>query len=292
MITRMEITYRSENPCNIKPEIFTTGGYTITNNGNDIHFDFEDMYADFRFENDYLYIDALQKNIDETVLENISSEELDKILRSVKKKDFTDIYYECFGDKEEQHFISLIPESIVFYDFSEEAEMLPVKVQGTGFVNITNGKHLRNGGFLIEMLMATDGDFNYKLLPEFKPVELHDEIFIADLKTAEDALKLIKHQILSIVETIKGKDYVVSDIRKIMLEKLNFITNSEKECINELHSDSGSISIKWNNGNQYGYFRLKKHNSENIYETYNKIKELLGEIGVHDVSMLFAYHYI
>ena len=64
MITRMEITYRSENPCDVEPKIFTTGGYTIKNIGYDISFDFEDMFANIRVENGYLYIDVLQKNID------------------------------------------------------------------------------------------------------------------------------------------------------------------------------------------------------------------------------------
>ena len=132
----MEITYKSENPCNAKPEIFTTGRYTITNNGNDVHFDFEDSFAEFRFENGYMYIYSLQKNLDKIVSEGISSEELDNILRSAKKEDFTEIYYECYADQEEQNFIKLIPESIAFYDFSKDSiSNEPIEVKGTAFIN-------------------------------------------------------------------------------------------------------------------------------------------------------------
>ena len=117
MITRMEITYRSENLCNIEPKIFTTGGYSIKKEGQEINFDFEDMTANFFFENGYLYIESTQKNIGETVSEGISPDELGNILRSVKKEDFTEIYYECYADREEQNLIKLIPENIVFYAF-------------------------------------------------------------------------------------------------------------------------------------------------------------------------------
>jgi len=148
MITQMEITYRSENPCNVKPEIFTTGGYIIKNIGNDITFDFEDMTANTRFENGYLYIDALQKNIDYTVSEDIPPEVLDNIFRTVKKEDFIEIFYECFEDQKEQHFINLIPESIVFYDFKESGNMTPIEVTGTSFINENNNKEPYGGGIL------------------------------------------------------------------------------------------------------------------------------------------------
>ena len=136
MITRMEITYRSENPYKNKPAIFTTGGYTINQNDNDIHFDFEDMTADAQIKNNYLYIYSEQKNMDETVSEGISPEELDNILRSVKKEDFTEIYYECYADREEQNFIKLISENIVFYAFDETGNMTQIEVTGDEFINI------------------------------------------------------------------------------------------------------------------------------------------------------------
>jgi len=132
----MEITYRSENPCNIKPEIFTTGGYTVKKGDKEITFDFEDMTANIRFENGYLYIDSMQKHLDETTSDGINPEELDKILRSVKKEDFTEVFYECYADQEEKNFIKLLPESIVFYDYSEGSETEPIEVSGKDFINI------------------------------------------------------------------------------------------------------------------------------------------------------------
>ena len=136
MITRMEITYRSETPYKDKPAIFTTGEYTINQNGNDIHFDFEDMTADACIKDNYLYIYSEQKNMDETVSEGVSPEEFDNILRSVKKEDFTEIYYECYADRKEQNFIKLIPENIVFYAFDESGNITQIEVTGDEFINI------------------------------------------------------------------------------------------------------------------------------------------------------------
>ena len=136
MITRMEITYKSENPYNDKPEIFTTGGYTINQNGNDIHFDFEDMAADACIKDNYLYIYSEKRNIDETVSKGINPEELGNILLSVKKEDFTEIYYECYADREEQNFIKLIPENIAFYAFDEFGNMTQIEITGDEFINI------------------------------------------------------------------------------------------------------------------------------------------------------------
>lgn len=137
MITRMEITYRSKDPCNIKPEIFSTGGYAISIDGKDLTFDFEEMYANTRFEDGYIHIDSLQKNLDEEVLDGIKPEIADYMLKSVKKEDFTEIYYECFADREENNPIELTIENITFYDFSESGDGQPIEVGGDSFCNLT-----------------------------------------------------------------------------------------------------------------------------------------------------------
>ena len=136
MITKMEITYRSESPCDIEPGIFTTGGYTVSQNGKDIHFDFEDMRGNCRFESGFLYVDAVQSGLDYTVSEGIEPEALDNILRSAKKEDFTEIYYECYADEDERNHVKLIPESIIFHDF-DKAESIEVK--GSNFINAAYG---------------------------------------------------------------------------------------------------------------------------------------------------------
>lgn len=136
MITRMEITYRSKNPCDIKPEVFNTGGYAITQNGTELFFDFEEMIANTRFENGFLYIESLQKNLDESISEGFSTEVINRMLKSAKKEDFTEIYNECFADEEEKHPIELVAESITFYDFSASGSGEPIEVGGDSFNNL------------------------------------------------------------------------------------------------------------------------------------------------------------
>ena len=71
MITRLEITYKSKEPCNVKPHIFTSGGYAVKMpDDRRISFDFEDMEAVCEFEDGYLYIHCLQKNIDECYIDD------------------------------------------------------------------------------------------------------------------------------------------------------------------------------------------------------------------------------
>ena len=133
MITRMEMTYRSKEPCNVKPKIFTTGGYEIVKDSSTFHFDFEDMEASVDIENGYLHISCLQKNLDPSLLEGFQDAEVDRILQTAKKEDFSDIFYECFADDAETKPIELIPESIVFYDFSTTGTGEPIVVGGESF---------------------------------------------------------------------------------------------------------------------------------------------------------------
>ena len=137
MITRMEITYRSKEPCSIKPEIFTSGGYSITKDNAVLNFDFEDMTASCRYEGKYLFIDVIQKNLDESLLDGMSLELADRILRTAIKEDFMEVYSECFADSEETEAIKLIPMEIEFYDFSLEGDGLPIKILGDSFCNLT-----------------------------------------------------------------------------------------------------------------------------------------------------------
>lgn len=136
MITRMNIAYRSKEPCNVKPEIFSTGGYGILHEGKELTFDFEDMGAGTRFENGYLFIESEQRNLDETVCDGVAPELVDRILRSAKKEDFTEIYYECFADSKMTKPVELEVESITFYDFTESGELLSIEVGGTAFTGL------------------------------------------------------------------------------------------------------------------------------------------------------------
>lgn len=148
MITRMEITYRSKLPCERNPEIFTTGSYTVKADGHEITFDFTEMIASTEIQDGYLYVLALQKNFDENVLGDFGVEELgespvkytipmiDAALRKAKKEDFTEIFYECFGDQQETDFIRLEPLDITFYDYSTTGDGKGIAVEGLAFSNL------------------------------------------------------------------------------------------------------------------------------------------------------------
>lgn len=136
MITRMAITYKSKKPTDIAPAIFTSGGYTVIKNGKEFSFDFMDSEYSIRHENGYLYMDCLCKNYDEDAY--LPQEEIDLLMRSLAKSDFTDIFYECFADEEMQVSIDLMPEEIIFYDYSITGDGKPFEVSGKAFDNLTN----------------------------------------------------------------------------------------------------------------------------------------------------------
>lgn len=136
MLTRMELVYRSKYRCSRTPAIFTTGGYYFTVDNRQYHFDFEDMEAGTRLEDGFLYINVLQKNLDESLLNGWTMSELSDALCKAKKEDFNDIFYECFADADEKQLITLEPVSITFYDFSAEGTGKPIEVGGEGFTNL------------------------------------------------------------------------------------------------------------------------------------------------------------
>lgn len=114
MITHMYITYKSDEPCKTKPEIFSTGGYTACKNNITLSFDFLDMKANCRFENGYLYIDCVQKYLDKELITNMTLDEAYQMLETVTKDDFTEISYEAFIDSDCKFRIELIPQEISF----------------------------------------------------------------------------------------------------------------------------------------------------------------------------------
>ena len=130
MITRMEIIYRSQAPCSVKPAIFTTGGYAVTVGDRELHFDFEDMEANTEIEDGYLHINAVQKNFDESLLGGFTMAEADTTLRTATREDYTEIFYECFADESEGTPILLEPTSVVFFDYSVECDGQPIIVGG------------------------------------------------------------------------------------------------------------------------------------------------------------------
>ena len=138
MMTRMEIAYKSKEPCGAKPAIFTTGGYRLNVGARELHFDFTDMEASTEIIDGYLHITAVQKNFDDSLIDTylFTPSGVDIALRLAKKEDFTEIYYECFADKDEEQFIDLEPLSIVFYNFSADGDGEPNEVEGTAFSNL------------------------------------------------------------------------------------------------------------------------------------------------------------
>lgn len=156
MIIGMEIKYRSQERCDKLAKIFTTGSYSVNIDGHELSFDFEEMVGTQEIEDGYLYVCAEQKNLDEDILgkvhreiidnypkvttEKISLEEADYLLKKVKKEDFSDIYYECFSDLEEEEYIPLVPISIHILDYSVMGvgDINIIEVGGEAFSNIEN----------------------------------------------------------------------------------------------------------------------------------------------------------
>lgn len=81
-----------------------------------INFDYKQWYANCEFKNGYLHLEVTHEYLDETITKNISLENLSKILLNVKKEDFTEIFYECYSDSEENDFIHLVPQKGTFCD--------------------------------------------------------------------------------------------------------------------------------------------------------------------------------
>jgi len=136
MITRMAITYKSKKPTDIAPAIFTSGGYTVIKDGKEFSFDFMDSEYSVRHENGYLHMDCLCKNYDEDAY--LPQEDVDHLMRSLTKSDFIDIFYECFADEDMQLSIDLMPEEIIFYDYSITGDGKPIEVSGKAFDNLIN----------------------------------------------------------------------------------------------------------------------------------------------------------
>jgi hypothetical protein len=127
----MEIHYRSKSPCTYKPEIFTTGGYRLVIDGREFQFDFENMEANTKIVDGFLNIYSLQRNLDSSLFDGYTAEELDAALKQVRKEGFTEIFYECFADQGETESIHLEPVSITFYDDGN-----PITVEGEGFAGL------------------------------------------------------------------------------------------------------------------------------------------------------------
>ena len=136
MITRMAITYKSKKPTDIAPAIFTSGGYTVIKDGKEFSFDFMDSEYSVRHENGYLHMDCLCKNYDEDAY--LPQEDVDHLMRSLTKSDFIDIFYECFADEDMQLSIDLMPEEIIFFDYSTTGDGKPIEVLGKAFDNLIN----------------------------------------------------------------------------------------------------------------------------------------------------------
>lgn len=138
MITRLEMVYRSELPCKKKPALFSTGSYTVKVEGREFTFDFEEMTACTEIKDGYLYVDVMQKNLDDSFFTSIEPSEMDRLLRKVRKEDFTEIFYECYESPEEIGSISLVPVEMTFYDFSStgDVDSAEIEVEGENFSNL------------------------------------------------------------------------------------------------------------------------------------------------------------
>jgi hypothetical protein len=112
------MTYKSVYPTNEWPETFTTGGYEAKSGKEVFRFDFEEMEASVCYKDGHLYIESLQKNIDYDY-SGIKSKKLDKMLRSLRAENLTEVYYECStgcDEDENSEVIELIPLKMRFAD--------------------------------------------------------------------------------------------------------------------------------------------------------------------------------
>lgn len=137
-------------------------------------------------------------------------------------------------------------------------------------------------GYLVEMFIQTDGDFGFTQLSEFKEISMAEDIFVADTENLTSAMRLVNKQIDTIANSIdSSREYVIKDV----IDKLREI----QEVMSKINkNDEGDeLFLKWSCGNQYGYFRIYKHNLIDVIGTYNKINNLLSQIGIYDSSILF-----
>ena len=70
-------------------------------------------------ENGFLRMDCLCKHYDDSFQ---PQEEVDHLMRQLTKSDFTEVFYECFADKDMEISIELMPVEIMFYDYSATSD--------------------------------------------------------------------------------------------------------------------------------------------------------------------------
>lgn len=126
MITRMNITFKSKERVNTKPKIYSIGGFEIQYSGKSYRFDFEESGTSVKLDDDgFLHVRSELKNIDEDY-SSASAIELNRIFRLATKEDYSEIYYECFQESEDEEPIHLICIDISYYDFDTPDEEITV----------------------------------------------------------------------------------------------------------------------------------------------------------------------
>ena len=132
MITRMHVTMRSVKPTGITPKIFSLGSFTAVKEGRKFTFDFTDSEYEFSHDDEgHLNIDILLRNFDEDSFG--PQKEIDRLMRRLEKEDFTEIFYECYEDEEEEGEIQMKVLTATFFDFSTNGDGLPIPVMGDEF---------------------------------------------------------------------------------------------------------------------------------------------------------------
>jgi hypothetical protein len=161
---KMNIHYRSKEPCDKKPQIFSTGGYRVNTGGREYHFDFEDMEATIEFADGYLNIHSSQWSLEKSLFDDYTHEELIAVLMHAKKEDFTEIFNECYGNLDETEDIPLDVVDISFSyertEFNQVICLLDVKGSTVDLLRFDRAFEQNGTGYSIENLYPTPAELD------------------------------------------------------------------------------------------------------------------------------------
>lgn len=107
------LTFRSEFPINVKPEVFTCGGYAGKDkNGNTICFDWDQWAGNSDFDEQGHWVVEVNHQLFASVYDDeyreIGLDPKDVTAEFLTKLKLTEIAYECFLEPEEETFVPLI----------------------------------------------------------------------------------------------------------------------------------------------------------------------------------------
>jgi|GEM_PF-5850118 len=108
-----KLTFRSEQPLSVKPEVFTCGGYSVVDkNGNTIPFDWDQLTGNSDIDGEGYWVVEVDHQFfasahDDEYLE-IGLDPKDVTAELLTKLQLTEVNYQCYLDPEETTFVPVI----------------------------------------------------------------------------------------------------------------------------------------------------------------------------------------